>query len=65
MKRNLNLSVELETYQEVKRTIPEGQVSSLVDSLLKEYFKKKKQKQLIADYKSTAQSKAMRAEDKV
>ena len=65
MKRNLNLCVELETYQEVKRTIPEGKVSPLVDSLLKEYFKKKRQEKLIADYKSTARSKAMRAEDKV
>jgi len=65
MKRNLNLSVELETYQEIKRTIPEGKVSPLVDNLLKEYFKKKKQEQLIADYKSTARSKKMRAEDKV
>ncbi|CAJ0633684.1 446_t:CDS:2 [Entrophospora sp. SA101] len=65
MKKNLNLSVELTTYQEVKRTIPNGQVSSLVDSLLKEYFKKKKREELIAGYKSTARSKAMREEDKV
>ncbi|CAJ0833706.1 3877_t:CDS:2, partial [Entrophospora sp. SA101] len=64
MKKNLNLSVELTTYQEVKRTIPNGQVSSLVDSLLKEYFKKKKREELIAGYKSTARSKAMREEDK-
>jgi hypothetical protein len=65
MKRNLNLSVELDTYQEVKRTIPEGKVSPLVDSLLKEYFKKKKREELIAGYKSAARSKIMREEDKV
>ncbi|MCE8164134.1 MAG: hypothetical protein I3273_07880 [Candidatus Moeniiplasma glomeromycotorum] len=65
MKRNLNLSVELETYQEVKRTIPEGKVSPLVDSLLKEYFKKKKRERLIASYKKTAKSKAVKEEDKI
>jgi hypothetical protein len=65
MKRNLNLSVELDTYQKVKHTIPEGQVSALVDNLLKEYFKKQQREKLIADYKSTAKSKEMRAEDKV
>lgn len=69
MKRNLNLSVELETYQEVKRTIPTGQVSSLVNSLLKEHLKKvKKERQreeLIAGYKSTAKSKIVREEDKI
>lgn len=65
MKRNLNLSVDISTYQEVKRTIPERQVSSLVDNLLKEYFKKQRKEKLAADYKSTARSKAMREEDKV
>jgi hypothetical protein len=65
MRKNLNLSVELETYQEVKRTIPEGKVSSLVDGLLKEYFKKQKKERLIASYKKTAQSKAVKKEDKI
>jgi len=65
MKRNLNLSVDITTYQEVKRTIPDGQVSSLVDNLLKEYFKKKKKEELIAGYKSAARSKIVREEDKV
>ncbi|CAG8449698.1 9072_t:CDS:2 [Ambispora gerdemannii] len=55
--KNLNLSVDIDTYREVKRTIPDGQVSSLVDNLLKEYFKKQKKEKLIADYKSTARSK--------
>jgi hypothetical protein len=65
MKRNLNLSVDIDTYREVKRTIPEGKVSPLVDRLLKEYFKKKKRERLIASYKKTAKSKAVKAEDKI
>jgi len=65
MKRNLNLSVDIDTYREVKRTIPEGKVSQLVDNLLKEYFKKKKREELIAGYKSAARSKIVREEDKV
>ena len=59
MKRNLNLSVELETYQEIKRTIPEGKVSPLVDNLLKEYFKKKNIITL------SSKINEMQAEDKV
>ena len=65
MKKNLNLSVELATYQEIKRTIPSGQVSPLVNNLLKEYLKKQKKEKLIADYKSTTKSKQMREDDKV
>lgn len=65
MRKNLNLSVDISTYQEVKRTMPKGQVSSLVDNLLKEYFKKQRKEKLIADYKSTARSKVMREEDKI
>ena len=59
------MSVDIDTYREVKRTIPEGKVSQLVDNLLKEYFKKKKREELIAGYKSAARSKIVREEDKV
>ena len=65
MRKNLNLSVKLATYQEIKRTIPNGQVSSLVDRLLKEYLKKKQQERLIASYKKTSGSKAVKKEDKI
>ena len=65
MKRNLNCSIENSTYQEVKRTIPAGQISPLVNNLLKEYMKNKKQERLIAGYKSAARSKVVRAEDKI
>jgi len=69
MKKHLSLNVEAEVYDEVKNAFPAGQVSIYVNNILKEHLKKmKKEKQkekLIAGYKSTAQSKAMRAEDKV
>ena len=63
--KHLNLTLDINTYQEAKRNIPRGQVSQLFNEFLKEYMKKQKKQKLIADYKSTAQSKAMRAEDKV
>lgn len=65
MKKNLNLSVELTTYQEIKRTVPNGKVSPLVDRLLKEYLKKQKQERLIASYKKSARSPVIKKEDKV
>jgi len=65
MKKNVNLNLEANIYQEARRSVPTGQVSSLVNNLLKEHLKKKKREELIAGYKSTAKSKAMREEDKV
>jgi hypothetical protein len=65
MKKNINLNLEEDVYQEVRRTVPKGQVSSLVNNFFKEHLKKIKQEKLIADYKSTAKSKAMREEDKI
>jgi hypothetical protein len=65
MKKNINLNLEEDVYQEVRRTVPKGQVSSLVNNFFKEHLKKIKKERLIADYKSTARSKAMRAEDKI
>jgi len=65
MKKHLSLNVEAEVYQEVKRVVPVGQVSTFVNNLLKEHLKKLKEEKLIADYKSTARSKAMREEDKI
>ena len=65
MKKHLSLNVEAEVYQEVKRVVPVGQVSTFVNNLLKEHLKKLKEEKLIADYKSTARSKEMREEDKI
>jgi hypothetical protein len=69
MKKHLSLNVEAEVYNEIKNAFPAGQVSTYVNNILKEYLKKMKKEQqkekLIADYKSTARSKAMREEDKV
>ena len=65
MKKNVNLNLEANIYQEARRSVPTGQVSSLVNNLLKEYLKKKKREELIAGYKSTAKSKIMREEDKI
>ena len=65
MKKHLSLNVEAEVYNEVKKAFPAGQVSNYVNDILKEYLKKKKKEELIAGYKSTARSKAMREEDKV
>jgi hypothetical protein len=65
MKRNLSLTVEADVYQKVKKEIPEGQISTFVNNLLKENLKKIKQERLIASYKKTARSKAIKNEDKV
>jgi hypothetical protein len=65
MKKNINLNLEESVYQAVRRTVPKGQVSSLVNNFFKKHLKKIEKEKLIADYKSTARSKAMRAEDKV
>ena len=65
MRKNVNLSLEKNVYQEAKRTVPIGQVSSLINNLLKEHLKKKKQERLIASYKRTARSKAVKTEDKI
>jgi ribosomal protein S21 len=69
MKKHLSLNIETEVYNQVKNTFPAGQVSTHVNEILKEHLKKLKKEQqkekLIADYKSTAKSKKMRAEDKV
>lgn len=69
MKKHLSLNVEAEVYNEVKKTFPEGQVSSFVNDILKEHMKKLKKEQqkerLIAGYKSAAKSKIVQKEDKV
>jgi len=63
--KNLNLTIDINTYHEAKQNIPRGQVSHLFSDFLKEYMKKKKREELIAGYKSAAKSKIVREEDKI
>ena len=65
MKKNVNLNLEASIYQEVRRTTPTRQVSSLINSLLKEHLMKLKEQELKEAYRRTAESKEMREEDKV
>ena len=65
MRKNVNLSLEVKVYQEAKRMVPTGQVSSLINNLLKEHLEKQKKERLIASYKKTASSKAIKTEDKI
>ncbi|CAH1755896.1 21009_t:CDS:2 [Entrophospora sp. SA101] len=62
MKRNISLSLETNIYQEVKRTIPNGQVSPLVNNLLKDYLKKQKEQELKAAYQDFAKNKKLKEE---
>jgi RNA polymerase-interacting CarD/CdnL/TRCF family regulator len=62
MKRTLSLTVEENIYQEVKQNIPVGEVSPLVNNLLKEYLKKAKEKRLIAAYKRMSKNKKLQKE---
>jgi transcriptional regulator CtsR len=65
MKRHLSLTIEAEVYQKVKKDIPKRQISHFVNDLLKEHLKNKKQQRLIASYKKTARSRAVKKEDKI
>lgn len=65
MKKNINLNLDEDTYQAVRRTVPKGQVSSLVNNFFKEHLKKLEKEKLIAGYKSAAKSKVVKEEDKI
>jgi hypothetical protein len=62
MKRNINCSIENNIYQEVKRTIPTGQISPLVNNLLKEHLKKQKEQELKKAYQDFAKNKRLKKE---
>lgn len=62
MKINLNCSLEPSVYQAVKRIVPPGQVSPLVNNLLKEYLKKQKYQQLKKAYQDFAKNKKLKKE---
>ena len=65
MKKHLSLNIEAEVYHGIKNSFPEGQVSSFVNDILKDYLKKKQREELIAGYKSATRSKIVREEDKI
>jgi hypothetical protein len=62
MKRNLSLSLEPNVYQEVKSTVPSGQISPLVNSLLKEYLKRQKERELKEAYQDFVRNKKLKEE---
>lgn len=62
MKRNINCSIENNIYQEVKRTVPAGQISPLVNNLLKEYIKKQKEQELKKAYQDFSKNKELKKE---
>jgi len=64
-KKHLSLTVEADIYQAVKNSIPEGQISPLVNQLLKEHLKRQRKEKLISAYKRTAASKSRKKEDKI
>ena len=63
--KRLSLTMDSNTYYQAKRLVPQGQISKLFNNFLKEYVKKQKELELKAAYQRTAQSKKMRAEDKI
>jgi len=62
MKKNLSLSLEANVYQSIKSTVPSGQISPLVNNLLKEYLKKQKEQELKAAYQDFAKNKKLKEE---
>ena len=62
MKRNLSLSLESNIYQEVKRVIPAGRLSPLVNDLLKVYLKRKKEQELKKHYQEFSKNKKLKEE---
>jgi predicted CopG family antitoxin len=62
--KTLTISIQDSTYQELKKITEPRQVSKFIDQLIAEEIKRKNQ-QLIADYKSFTSSQAMRKEDQI
>jgi len=61
-KKNVSISLENQVYHEVKNTIPAGQVSPLVNNLLKEYLRKQKEIELKVSYQDFAKNKKLKKE---
>jgi hypothetical protein len=62
MKKTINLSLESNTYQEIKERIPSRQISPLVNNLLKDYLKKQKNQELDAAYQDFTKNKKLQKE---
>ena len=62
MKKNINLSLEPKIYQEIKSTVPVGQISPLVNNLLKDYLKRQKEQELALAYQGFAKNKQVNKE---
>jgi hypothetical protein len=62
--KTLSISIQEKTYQELKQQVGARQISQLVDKLITEELNRRKQK-LITEYKSAAQSKALKKETKI
>ncbi|WNE41959.1 MAG: hypothetical protein AD073_000294 [Mycoplasmataceae bacterium] len=62
--KNISLTLNSEIYHDLKDNIPQGQLSSLANSLFKEWLKEKKKNGLISSYKSLANSKIRKNEYK-
>jgi len=61
-KKNVSISLEARVYQGVKNTVPVGQVSPLINNLLKEYLRKQKEDELKVNYKDFAKNKKLKKE---
>ena len=61
-KKNVSVSLEARVYQGVKNIIPAGQVSPLINNLLKEYLRKQKEDELKVNYKDFAKNKKLKKE---
>jgi hypothetical protein len=61
-KKNISISLETQVYQETRSAIPTGQVSPLVNKLLKEYLRKQKESELKLTYQDFAKNKKLKRE---
>jgi predicted CopG family antitoxin len=62
--KTLSISIQDNTYHELKRITNPGEVSQFIDKLISQEIAKKKQR-LIEGYQRVAKSKSRREEDKI
>lgn len=62
MRKNINLSLENNIYQEIKERVPNRQISPLVNDLLKDYLQKEKERELDQAYQKFSQNKKLTKE---
>ena len=61
-KKNVSISLEAQVYREIRNNVPVGQVSPLVNNLLKEYLKQQKEQALKKAYQDFAKNKKLKKE---